>query len=81
MLNPELLKCYEDLTTLDTYVQQGKQWKINFIYVKTLTCLAIWGPGGGGGSIIRLGPYWFSYTLYLILILHVKYRSNLVRIC
>ena len=25
MLNPEVLKCHEDLITLDTYVQQGKQ--------------------------------------------------------
>ena len=24
MLNPEVLKCHEDLITLDTYVQQGK---------------------------------------------------------
>ena len=23
-LNPEVLKCHEDLITLDTYVQQGK---------------------------------------------------------
>ena len=23
MLNPEVLKCHEDLITLDTYVQQG----------------------------------------------------------
>ena len=29
-----------------------------YIYVKTLTSLAKWGPGGGGGgaSIFRLGP-------------------------
>ena len=37
-----------------------KQWIINFTarYVKTLTSLPIWGPGGrggGGASIIRLG--------------------------
>ena len=24
MLNPEVLKCHEDIITLDTYVQQGK---------------------------------------------------------
>ena len=48
MLNPEVLKCHEDLITLDTYVQQGKTMDNNFyIYVKTLTSLAIWGPGGG----------------------------------
>ena len=51
MLNPEVLKCHEDLITLDTYVQ----WIISFtyIYVKTLTSLAIWGPGGGGGGWLQ----------------------------
>ena len=32
-LNPEVLKCHEDLITLDTYVQQGKQWIISFTYI------------------------------------------------
>ena len=78
-LNPEVLKCHEDLITLDTYVQQGKTMDNKFyIYVKTLTSLAKWGPGGGGGggggaSIIRLGPSWFTYTLHLIII----YMSNI----
>ena len=55
-----------------TYVQQGKTMDNKFyIYVKTLTSLAKWGPGwggGGGASIIRLGPSWFTYTLNLIII-------------
>ena len=35
----------------NTYVQQGKTMDNKFyIYVKTLTSLAIWGPGGGGGG-------------------------------
>ena len=77
------LKCHEDLNTLDTYVQQGKKMDNKcYIYVKTLTSLAKftylltkWGPGGGGGgaSIIRLGPSWFKYTLHLIII----YMSNI----
>ena len=77
MLNPEVLKCHEDLITLDTYVQQGKTMDTKFyIYVKTLTYLAIWGPGGGGGaSIIRLGPSWFTYTLYLIIIYMSKIEA------
>ena len=51
-LNPEVLKCHEDLITLDTYVQQGKTMDNKFnIYVKTLTSLAKWGPGGGGGGL------------------------------
>ena len=71
MLNPEVLKCHEDLITLDTYVQQGKTMDNKFyIYVKTLTSLAIWGPGA---SIIRLGPSWFTHTLYLI----INYMSNI----
>ena len=52
MLNPE---CYEDLITLDTYVQQGKTMD------------------NRGGSIIRLGPSWFTYTIYLVII----YMSNI----
>ena len=73
MLNPEELKCHEDLITLDTYAQQGKTMDNKFdIYIS----VAIWGPGGGGGgggSIIRLGPSWFTYTLYLIII----YMTNI----
>ena len=70
------LKYHADLITLDTYVQQGKRMDNKFyIYVKTLTSLAKWGPGGGGGgaSIIILGPSWFKYTLHLIII----YISNI----
>ena len=40
---------------------------------KTLKSLAIWGPGGEGPSIIRLGPSWFTSTLSFILI----YMSNI----
>ena len=46
-LNPEVLKCHEDLITLDTYVQQGETMDNKFyMYVKT--SVAKWGPGGGG---------------------------------
>ena len=51
-LNPEVLKCHEDLITLDTYVQQGKTMdNKSYIYLKTLTSLPKWGPGGGGGGL------------------------------
>ena len=71
MLNPGVPKYDEDLITLEIYVEQGKtkNYKV-FIYMpqcETLTSLAIWGPGGGA-SIIRLGPYWFTSTLSFILI-------------
>ena len=74
--NPEVLKCHEHHIKLDAYVpvQQGKTMDNKFyIYVKTLTSLAKWGPGGGGASIFRLGPSWFTYTLHLIII----YMSNI----
>ena len=82
MLNPEVLKCHEDLITLDTYVQQGKTMDNKFyIYVKTLTSLAIWRLYGGGGG------RGFNNQTGLILVhiyplfnnsLHVKCRSNLI---
>ena len=86
MLNPEVLTCHEDIT-LDTYVQQRITMDNKFyIYVKTLTSLAIWGPGGGGGG----GGGGFNYQTGPILVhiyplfnfnnnLHVKYSSNLIR--
>ena len=81
MLNPEVLKCHEDLITLDTYVQQRKTIDNKFyIYMIIYICenIYIFGymgarGGGGGGSIIRLGPSWFTYTRYLIII----YMSNI----
>ena len=45
---------------------------------KTLTSLAIWGEGmggGGGASINQTGPSWFT-RFYINL--HVKYRSNIM---
>ena len=57
-LNPEVLKCHEDRITLDTYVQQGKTMDNKFyIYVKTLTSLAKWGPGGGGGGGLQYSDW------------------------
>ena len=79
-LNPEVLKCHEDLITLDTYVQQGKTMdNKSYIYLKTLTSLPKWGPGGGGGRGEGLhnnqtGPILVHiYTLHLIII----YMSNI----
>ena len=79
MLNPEVLKCHEDLITLDTYVQQGTTMDNKFyIYVKTLTSLAKWGPGGGGFNN-QTGPILVHIYPPFNNNLHVKYRSNLIR--
>ena len=84
-MNPEVLKCHEDLITLDTYVQQGKTMDNKFyIYVKTLTSLAKWGPGGGGGggnggSNNQTGPILVHIYPPFNNNLHVKYRSNLIK--
>ena len=62
------------------YVQQGKTMDNKFyIYVKTLTSLAKWGPGGGGGFNIQTGPILVHIYPPFNNNLHVKYRSNLIR--
>ena len=50
-----------------------------YIYVKTLTSLAIWGPGGGGGLNNQTGPILVHIYPLFNNNLHVKYRSNLIR--
>ena len=60
-----------------------KQWIISFTYnyVKTLTSLAKWGPGGGGGEGFnnQNGPILVHIYPPFNNNLHVKYRSNLIR--
>ena len=52
MLNPEVLKCHEDLITLDTYVQ-GKAMDNKFFICENINIifgyLGAQGRGGGGG--------------------------------
>ena len=43
---------------------------------KTLTSLAIWGPGGGGGFNNQTGPILVHIYPFFYINLHVKYRSN-----
>ena len=80
-LNPEVLKCHEDLITLDTYAQQGKTMdNKSYIYLKTLTSLPKWGPGGGGGlHNNQTGPILVHIYHPFNNNLHVKYRNNLIR--
>ena len=81
ILNPEVLKCHEDLITLDTYAQQGKTMDNKFyIYVKTYLHLWLYGgPGGGGGFNNQTGPILVHIYPLFNNNLHVKYRSNLIR--
>ena len=54
MLNPEVLKCHEDIITLETYVQQGKTMVISYTYRLICENINIFGymgaRGGGGGA-------------------------------
>ena len=52
MLNPEILKCHEDLITLDAYVQQGKPMDNKFyIYIcENINIFGYMGARGGGGG-------------------------------
>ena len=59
MLNPEVLKCHEDLITLETYkYNKEKQWIICFSYVKTYINIFgyLGGAQGGGGFNNQTGP-------------------------
>ena len=50
-----------------------------YIYVKTSTSSAIWGPGGGGGFNNQTGLILVHIYPLFDNDLHVKYRSNLNR--
>ena len=77
MLNPGVLKCHEDLITMETQVQQGKTMDSKFLICENINIFGYLGPGGGGGnSIIILGPSWCTSTLSFILI----YMSNMLSI-
>ena len=78
MLNPEVLKCYEDLTTLDTYVQQGKTMENKFYICENIN---MFGYMGAGGINNQTGPILVLVYPLFNSNLHVKYRSNLIRIC
>ena len=73
MLNPEVLKCHEDLITLETYVQLGKTMDDKFFICENINIFGYLGARGGGALIIRLGTSWFTSTLSLI----IMYMSNI----
>ena len=85
MLNPEVLKCHEDIITLDTYVQQGKTMVTmaggnKFYICENINIFGYMGPGGGGGGLNnQTGPILVHIYPLFNNNLHVKYRSNLIR--
>ena len=69
MLSPKVLKCHEDLITLETYVQQGKTMDNKFYICENISIIGyMGGPGGGGGFNNQTGPILVTSTLYLIII-------------
>ena len=46
MLNPEVLKCHEDLITLETYVQQTKTMDNKFFIYENINIFGYLGVGG-----------------------------------
>ena len=50
MLNPEVLKCHEDLITLETYAQQGIQMNNKFFTCENINIFGYLGAQGGGGG-------------------------------
>ena len=82
MLNQEVLRCHEDLITLETNVQQRITMDNKFFICENIDIFGYFGVGGGGGgeaSIIRLGPILVHIYPLFNNNLHVKYRSNLIR--
>ena len=77
MLNPEVLKCHEDLITLETYVQ-GKTMDDKFFICENINIFGYFGAGGGGFHI-QTGPILVHIYPLFNFNLYVKYRSNLIR--
>ena len=77
MLNPEELKCHEDLITLEMYNKENNN---KFFLCENINIFgylgARWGRGGGGvGFNNQTGPILFHINPLFNTNLHVKYRS------
>ena len=71
MLNPEVLKCHEDLITLETYVQQGITMDIKFFICENIN---IFGYLGGPEGVFngQTGPILLSSYPITHIYVHVK---------
>ena len=64
MLNPEALKCHEDLITLESYVQLGKTMDTKFFICDNINIFGYLEAWGGGGLQYSLWvTSWFTSTL------------------
>ena len=85
MLNPEVLKCHEDLITLETYAQQGIQMNNKFFTCENINIFGYLGAGGGGGGSFnnQTGPYISSalWSLYRSCILRTFSRLKIGSVC
>ena len=80
MLNAEVLKCLENLITMDTYAQLGKTMDNKFFIFENINIFSYVGPGGGGDVNNQTGPILVHIYPLFNNNIHVKYRNNLVRI-
>ena len=51
MLNPEVLKCHENLMTPETYVQLEKTMDNKFVICENINIFSYLGARGGGGGL------------------------------
>ena len=49
------------------------------LHCENINIFGCLGGQGQGASIIKLGPYWFTFYPLIYINLHVKYGSDLIR--
>ena len=87
MLNPGVPKCDEDLITLDTNVDQGKQWITRFSYIympqyENINMFGYLGARGEGGECLKnkTGPILIHIypLLYFNLHKYISWTKNVI---
>ena len=82
MVNPEVLKCHEDLITLETYMYNKENNDKKFFICENITIFGyLRARLGGGGMSINNQTGRILVHIYPLFNnnLHVNYRSNLTR--